>query len=107
MMRKDKRRQDRTALQTKMRGAVRVLISRGWRQLSRFHRHALTNFLEHGGDTWQHNSNVRNHADVNVTLHDVERSDVDSAGFKANEIGKKNNTRATETFGADSENVFV
>ena len=34
--------------------------------------------------------NVRIHADVNVTLHDVvERSVVDSAGLNANEIGWK------------------
>ena len=45
--------------------------------------------------------------DVNITLHDVvERSVVDSAGFNANETGWKN-TRATETFGADSDDVSV
>ena len=27
--------------------------------------------LEHGRTTWQHGRNVRIHADVNVTLHDV------------------------------------
>ena len=44
---------------------------------------------------------------VNVTLHDaVNRSVVDCAGMKANETAWKN-TRATETFGADSNDVYV
>jgi len=36
----------------------------------------------------------------------LKRSVVDSAGFKCQEIGWKN-TRATETFGADSDDVSV
>ena len=52
-------------------------------------------------------TDVEIHTDVNLTLHDVvESSVVDSAGSNANEIGWKN-TRAKETFGADSENVSV
>ena len=65
---------------------------------------SVTNlFLGHGGATWQHDRYVRIHADVNVTLHDVvERSVVDFAGYNAMKLAeKKNNTRATETFGAD------
>jgi len=50
------------------------------RQLRRFLCHAFTNILEHGGATWQHDKNVRIHADVNVTLPEiVKRSVVDSA----------------------------
>jgi len=57
---------------------------RGWRQLRRFLCHAVTNLLEHGGATWQHDRNVRIHANVNATLHDVvKRSVVDSADFLA------------------------
>ena len=40
--------------------------------------------LEHGRATWQHGRNVRIHADVNVTPHDVRKEeDVYSAGFFA------------------------
>ena len=46
-------------------------LRREWRQISRFHRHALTKFLEHSGAAWQQDRNVRIHADVNVTLHVV------------------------------------
>ena len=69
-------------------------LRRGWRHLRRFLCHALTNLLEHGGATWQHDKNVRIHADVNVTLHDVvERSAVESAGYNVNEAGWKKHTR--------------
>ena len=72
-------------------------LRREWRQLRRFHRRALTNFLEHGGAAWQQDRNVRINADVNVTLHAV--------GKKCRGLRWKK-TRATETFGADSKNVF-
>ena len=48
-----------------------------------------------------------NSAEINVALREVvERSVVDSAGFNANETGWKN-TRVTDTFGADSDDVSV
>ena len=79
----------------------------GWRQHRQFFRHVVKGPLEHGRATWQRDMNVHILADVNVTLLNVvERSVVDSAGFKANETGWKN-TRATETFGADSDGVSI
>ena len=60
-----------------------------------------------GRETWQHDMNAQILADVNVTLHEiVKRSVVVSAGCNANETGWKN-TRAKETFGADSDDVSV
>ena len=56
---------------------------------------------------WQHDTNVQIFADVNVTLLEiVKRNVVDSAGRNAKKLSGKN-TRATETFGADRDDVSV
>ena len=82
-------------------------LRRGWRHLRRFLCHALTNLLEHGGATWQHDRNVRIHADVTshfmMLWKEVPWNPLAIMPMKL--AGK--NTRAKETFGTDSEGVSV
>ena len=71
-------------------GATTLIFDVGGGNSVGFFVIALTNLLEHGGATWQHERNVQILPGVNVTLHDVvERCVVDSAGLNANEIGWK------------------
>merc|ERR1712135_180095 len=83
-------------------------LHRGWDQRRQFLRHALTNPLEHGRAAWQHDIGVQILADVNVALHDaLERSVVDPTGFFTDETWLEQHFCATETFGADSDDVSV
>ena len=68
-----------------------------------FLRHMLTNPLEYGDA-----SGVQILADASVAVHDaLERSVVDFASFFASETRLEQNLRATETFGAYSDDVSV
>ena len=73
-----------------------------------FLRHTLTGLLEHGRAILQHDIGVQLFADVNVTLHvALERSAVESAGFCTSETWLEQYLHASETFGANNDDVFV
>ena len=71
-------------------------------------RRMLTNPLEYVDAIAQHDSSMQILPGVSVACHDaLERSVVDSASFSANETLLEDHLRATETFGAYSDDVSV
>ena len=76
-------------------------LHRGWSQRRQLLRHALNNLLE----TWSCRLTARHWRTTHCGCK-RRRSVEDSTGFNANETGWKN-TRETETFGADSDDVSV
>merc|ERR1711865_559397 len=60
--------------------------------------HALSNALEHGGTTGQHNVAVQVRANIDIALHDgVEGGIVDTGGLLTDEGGLEEGLRAAES----------
>ena len=91
-----------------LRGCHHLDLHSGGRKCGQLLRHSLTNALEHGGATGQHNVGVEVLADVHIALHDgLEGGVVDAAGLLAHEAGLEKDFGAAEALGTDGDDVAV
>ena len=105
------RRQDRTTnphTVLTLRWSNHLDLHSGRCQCCEFLGHTLTNALEHGGATGQHDVGIEILSDINIALHDgLEGGVMNAAGLLAHKAGLEQDFWAAETLRSHCDDVAI